>query len=288
MTMLQTENAKNAIKQFCGCFEVTFEYVETFPRKSGYQLAKPYQAKVIEHVILEEETPEKLVLQHMLVINEAMIIKHWRQDWEFEPEQSFDFAGNQSWEVIRAKDTHVNGQWVQKVFEVNDSPRYAGGATWIFADRKRTWENTTDAPLPRREYSTRNDYQILRRTNRLIIEDWGWIHEQDNEKIVLSDSGREVLVEEKGRNVYRRIEESQCSKARLQWESQRVFWNQVRSTWDELLRQPGAFTMQDQHGGKSYDEALKELMKQTQSGTVIDKRTLKALLQNYCLHLVNE
>ncbi len=288
MVAAQTEEARNAIKQFCGCFEVTFEYAETFPRKEGYQLAKPYKTGAIEHVILEEESPDKLVLQHMLVISDSMIIKHWRQDWEYEPAYSFDFAGNQSWEVLRTQVNHVHGKWIQKVYEVNDSPRYAGGASWNFADGKHAWENSTDAPLPRREYTTRDDYQILRRTNRLYIEDWGWIHEQDYEMIVLNDSGREVLVEEKGRNVYRRIDDAQCSAAKTQWESQRKFWNQVRYTWDELLRQPGAFTMQDQYGNKSYDDALKELRKQDQSGSMIDKNKIKGLLQNYCLHIASE
>jgi hypothetical protein len=274
---------RDAIKSFCGCYDVTFEYAETFPRKEGYQLAKPYTARATELIILEEETPEKLVLQHMLVINDSVVIKHWRQDWEYTPQYSYAYVGNDSWEV--SANAKQEGQWTQKVFEVTDSPRYAGSATWNLADGRITWENTTDAPLPRREYTSRDDYHILRRTNRLIIEDWGWIHEQDNEKIVLGTNGRESLVEEKGRNTYRRIADADCSIAKAKWEAERTFWLPLRSAWEEMLRQPGAFAMQSHHDRKTLTETLSELQTKHQSGMILDQGAAKAMLQNYCLHV---
>ena len=68
---------------------------------------------------------------------------------------------------------------------------------------RRVWENTANAPLPRREYTKRSDYQVMRRLNSHILTDDGWVHEQDNEKIVVEEDGEYVLVEEKGRNTYK-------------------------------------------------------------------------------------
>ena len=103
----QTEAERQAIKQFCGCFEVNFDYAVTFNHTEGYQLAKPYHAGAIEYLVLEEETPTKLVMQNILVINDTFFIKHWCQDWEFQPAQTFDFQGNKNWSTTAAnsKDT---------------------------------------------------------------------------------------------------------------------------------------------------------------------------------------
>src|SRR5690606_28469620 len=155
--------------------EVEFKYTETFSNENDYELHEPYYADALELVMLEEETPEKLVLQHVLVINDTFFIKHWRQDWEYQPDQLFSFHGNATWESTRLHPGSTSGQWSQEVYEVNDSPRYAGTATWFLADGKKVWESTSDAPLPRREYTKRSDYQIMRRTNGLFIEDWGWV-----------------------------------------------------------------------------------------------------------------
>ena len=57
-------------------------------------------------------------------------------------------------ECITEKDKKdVKKQWTQKVYQVDDSPRYSGSATWVHVDGKRYWQNKTGAPLPRREYS---------------------------------------------------------------------------------------------------------------------------------------
>ncbi len=45
-----------------------------------------------------EDTGRKIVLQHMLVItgddDKSMIIKHWRQDWEYEPARVLVYSAN--------------------------------------------------------------------------------------------------------------------------------------------------------------------------------------------------
>ena len=78
----------------------------------------------------------------------------------------------------------VKGQWTQKVFQVDDSPRYEGSGYWVHLDQKSYWENTTSAPLPRREYTKRNDYNVTERGNRQEITSTGWVHDQNNKKII--------------------------------------------------------------------------------------------------------
>ncbi len=78
---------------------------------------------------------------------------------------------------------------------------YEGSATWVHVDGKSYWENTTDAPLPRREFSKRSDYNVMTRRNRQEITDYGWVHEQDNDKVLREDSDK-VIAGEKEWNTY--------------------------------------------------------------------------------------
>ena len=82
----------------------------------------------------------------------------------------------------------VKGQWSQKVYQVDDSPRYEGTGTWVHVDGKSYWENVSNAPLPRRERTKRKDYNLMIRNNRHQITDQGWIQIQDNKKILKNNN----------------------------------------------------------------------------------------------------
>ena len=121
------------------------------------------------------------------------------------------FNGYNQWTYTKKPKSEVKGQWTQKVFQVDDSPRYEGSATWVHVDGKSYWENTTTAPLPRREYTQRSDYNVTMRGNRHEITDFGWIHDQDNEKIVRKEGAEDVVIaKEKGYNVYKKVDDSKC------------------------------------------------------------------------------
>lgn len=257
----QIPGEQETIKKFCGCFEVEFEYAETFPRVEGYTIAKPYHATALEYIVLEEEAPGKLVMQHLLALDDSMVIKHWRQDWEYEPSHLFTYHGNETWSSATATKSVVHGAWSQKVFQVDDTPRYSGTATWQMRDGKYVWVSTSDAPLPRREYTKRDDYQVLRRTNTLIIEEDGWIHEQDNAKIVIDTDREYSIVEEKGRNTYRRVDPAKCAFAAQYWEQQKAFWVHVRAVWDEWLMAGGTYTFIKEKDGDQLRYELQDLMR---------------------------
>ncbi len=236
----QAADAK-AIKSMCGCYEVEFAFGETFAPDSNYQFKPNYLSGGLEWVELVEDKAGKIVLQHLLIVNDTVIIKHWRQDWLFENTNFYDFEKDNTWRFRKTKPEAVKGQWTQRVFQVDDSPRYEGSATWVHVDGRSYWENTTDSPLPRREFTKRDDYNVLKRRNRHEITAYGWLHEQDNEKILRQTSNLKSnyqdtwIASEKGLNPYRRVESSRCEAAQKWWAENQAFWAAVRQEWTRIL-----------------------------------------------------
>nr|WP_321223297.1 DUF6607 family protein [uncultured Psychroserpens sp.] len=231
---------KNAIKKMCGCFEVTFNFAETFSYSQD-SLYKPSKTKVdkgLEWAELIVDEDNKISIQHLLQVGnpaQPHIVKHWRQDWLFENTNFYMFNGDNVW-LSKQKDANdVKGQWTQKVYQVDDSPRYEGSSTWVHVDGKSYWENTTTAPLPRREYTKRSDYNITLRGNRHEITKDGWVHDQDNDKVIReADKDDIVLAKEKGYNTYVKVDNSRCEAAANWWKENQEKWATVRHKWDEV------------------------------------------------------
>tara|TARA_B110000503_G_scaffold142995_1_gene242015 strand:+ start:2055 stop:2957 length:903 start_codon:yes stop_codon:yes gene_type:complete len=235
------EKDQKAITDMCGCYEVGFNFAETFSysKDSIYQTSKIKHDKGLEWVQLVEDKDGKIVMQHLLIVgkpNEQSIIKHWRQDWLFENTDFYMFDVNNKWKFLQNPKSDVKGQWTQKVFQVDDSPRYEGSASWVHVDGKSYWENTTDAPLPRREYTKRQDYDVTIRTNRHEITKEGWIHDQDNDKVIRKDGDADfVLAQEKGLNTYVKVADSKCKSAQDWWKENQAMWQLVRNNWDNIF-----------------------------------------------------
>ena len=194
----------SAIKSMCGCYNVEFNFAETFnySEDSLYEASKVKNDKALEWVQVVEDSPSKISLQHILIIGDSAnhyIVKHWRQDWLYENKDFMMYNYDNNWTYKEKSAFEVVGQWTQKVFQVDDSPRYEGSGTWVHVDGKSYWENETTAPLPRREYTKRSDYNLTLRRNRHEIMPFGWVHDQDNDKIIRSKSDSDiVLAKEKG------------------------------------------------------------------------------------------
>lgn len=230
------DHDKESIKDQCGCYAVDFDYVETFVYEDGYERHEPYHARAsAEWIFVDEENDDKIVIQHILVVNDSIIVKHWRQDWLFENVDLHSYLGGATWKFEELSASEVEGQWTQKVYQVDDSPRYQGSATWIHADGRNYWENTTYAPLPRREFSNRSDYDVMLRTNRHEITSDGFDHVQNNVKIKFEEGEETPLVSEAGLNRYTRINDSECELAREWWENNKRYWRVVRNSWNDIL-----------------------------------------------------
>lgn len=229
------QDGKKYIEQLCGCYDVTFTYAETFAPDSNYKFHERETAHARELIIPIESTDKKLVLQHMLVVSENYIIKHWREDWVYEAPELLNYTGNNTWVKEKQDKDAVAGKWTQTIWQVDDMPRYQGYSSWINNNGKTYWENTAYAPLPRREYTTRSDYNLMRRTNRIIPISDGWIHDQDNDKIIRTTEGDSLLVQEKGFNIYKKIDDSKCAKALATWQESKEFWKVVRKEWEHYI-----------------------------------------------------
>lgn len=238
----QSKNKKdqNAIKEMCGCFEVTFNFTETFEYSADslYRASEDKIATAIEWAGLVVDEKNKISIQHLLQLGNPAsphIVKHWRQDWVYENNDFYMFNGDKEWLFEQKSNKEVNNQWTQKVYQVDDSPRYEGTATWVHVDGKSYWENTTTAPLPRREYTKRSDYNVTLRGNRHEITNYGWLHEQDNSKIIRTSGKEDVeLAKEKGYNTYVRLDDSKCAAAKKWWAENGEKWEVVRNKWNQV------------------------------------------------------
>jgi len=236
LSVAQKKEDIEAIMDMCGCYEISFNFAETFAAQEDYTFHDNYRAGGLEWIFPVAKSDDKIVLQHLLIVNDSMIVKHWRQDWLYENQDLFVYNKDNSWTYKKLPAGQVDGQWTQKVFQVDDSPRYEGNATWVHVDGKHFWESTADAPLPRREFSKRDDYNVMIRKNRHEITDFGWVHEQDNEKVIRSNKD-ELIAKEKGYNTYTQVDKSNCQPAIDWWETNKNYWADVRDAWDRVFAQ---------------------------------------------------
>ena len=276
ITNAQKKQDIEAIKEMCGCFEIDFKFSETFQyiNDSNYSKSKNYNAKALEYAKLIKDEKDHISIQHLLVMGDY-IIKHWRQDWVFQNKDLLKYDGNNNWKYISKTKKDVKGQWTQKVFQVDDSPRYEGSATWVHADGKSYWENSSYAPLPRREYTKRNDYNIMIRGNRHEITEDGWVHDQDNFKVVKdSESDSEVIIaSEKGINSYTRVDESNCKEAIKWWDENNEKWLLVLEKWNSIYSKKDDISLRQSVENKPLFSFLfdENVVKRDEIGLIIDR-----------------
>lgn len=252
------EADRKAILAMAGTYDVKFSFVETIALKAGYQLKKPDELEAQELVIVIADEGKRIDLQHVLV-DDDMVIKHWRQEWTYENNDLFEYTGRNNWRHRTLTADEAKGTWTQKVFNVDDSPRYEGFGRWEHGANWTAWEsNETWRPLPRREYTTRNDYQVIIGRNRHLLTPTGWVHEQDNAKVVLNDANQpaQTLVLERGTNTYSKSDSASFTPATAFWKKQAPFWTDVRAAWDNVRAEGPTLRLNDQVDGKRLYEAL--------------------------------
>ncbi len=263
----QASKDRPNVEKLCGCFNVEFKYAETFSPDTAYKYHNREEISGGTELVFPVEVSEKkIVMQHLLVITDSMIVKHWREDWVYEANEVLNYKGDKVWKKEKLKPEQAKGTWTQSVWEVSDEPRYQGTAQWLNVDGKTVWTNTTDAPLPRREYSVRNDYNILRRTNRISIQEDGYLHEQDNQKILRTGNTEKLLVSEKGINSYKRIDTSNCMPAKFYWERNKTYWTKVRMIWGDYVAKNSTIELKTKVEGKVLHEYLYALASDYRTG----------------------
>lgn len=230
------EKDRQAILAMAGDYKVTFDFIETVSFADGYELKDRKVSGGHEVVRVIADEGDFISLQHILVVgkDKKFPIKHWRQDWVYEPEQVLTFIGGNAWEMKEVPADEREGQWSQAVYQVDDSPRYGAVGEWSHADGTSEWiPPKAWRPLPRRDMTTRDDYHAVDAMNRHAITPFGWVHEQDNSKLVLSGEPR-ILVREIGVNTYSRDSDFAVEVADNYWAATKDYWANVRRMWNAL------------------------------------------------------
>jgi len=272
-----------AIKGQCGCHEVKFDYAETFSPNKEYKLSSQYHAKGTEYVFVVEESKDKIVIQHLLAIGDTMVVKHWREDWTYEDPNLLSYYKEGVWKYSQFEKAQVKKGWTQKVYEVDDAPRYEGFAQWSHVNGKHLWESKVDAPLPRREYTKRKDYNVLKRGNRIYVTDYGYLHEQDNDKISRKDGADVLIAQEKGINDYRKTDEKACEVTKKWWAEHAPFWADVRAEWQVVFDKHKNITIKQFVRSKMLSEYFSAIEKE-KNDSATNRKKIKEVLNQFVIY----
>lgn len=129
----QFQADRDAILAMAGNYKVTFDFLETVPFVEGYEPNERYISGGHEVVRVIEDTGHFISLQHILVVggpDQKFPVKHWRQDWSYEPAKVLTFIGGNAWALREVPASERAGTWSQTVYQVDDSPRYGAVAAW--------------------------------------------------------------------------------------------------------------------------------------------------------------
>ena len=120
------EADRRAILAMAGNYRVRFDMRETTSWRSDYTPLAASTSGGHEIVRVIADTGRFISLQHILVMGTAespVVIKHWRQDWTYEPETVPRLCRARiSGRSQRVPAAERRGAWSQTVWQVDDSP----------------------------------------------------------------------------------------------------------------------------------------------------------------------
>jgi hypothetical protein len=254
------ERDRRAILAMAGSYRVTFDFLEvaSYTAADDPQKLGPYQSWGTEKVYVDRDEPGFVSLVHILEMrivdkagkpSEPMVTKHWRQDWAFEPEAIVEYLGKDRWQRRSVPEAERRGVWLQTVYQVDESPRYASLGRWQHNASFSTWlSGESWRPLPRREWSVRKDYDTLIGHNRHTVHPTGWTQEENNLKARLDaqrqpDAGFPYLGREVGMARYERLKDADFTAADRYYAATKTFWNEVQAVWSTSFVKHGTVTL---------------------------------------------
>lgn len=256
------EADRRDILAMAGTYKVRFDMQETTPWLASYTPIDRKLSGGHEVVRVIGDDGRTILLQHLLVVEmdgKAHVIKHWRQDWTYEPARTLVYAGPGKWAWEAVPEAMRRGRWSQTVYQVDDSPRYAGWGQWETQGGVRRWRsNWTWRPLARRDAVRHPVYDRYLGINRHQPTPAGWVHWQDNSKMGMVDGKLAPIVQESVLNTYTRSTAFDATPADAYWAKTSGYWAAVRAAWSALA---------DRSGGVRVAE-------EAETGTVISARLL--------------
>jgi hypothetical protein len=236
-----------SILAMAGTYKVKFDFQEQTAWQPDYTPIAPKVSGGHEVVRVIEDTGRRIVLQHILVAeNEGKVfpIKHWRQDWEYEPATFLAYAGPNQWKVETVPERMRKGRWSQTVWQTDDSPRYGGFGEWEVQGGIPRWRSGwTWRPLARRDAVRKPVYDRYYAINRHSPAPGGWIHWQDNMKMGMKDGKLVPFVQEMTLNTYTKFDGFDAGRADSYWAKTKDYWAAVRAEWDAVIAKNGGITV---------------------------------------------
>ncbi|MEP7044627.1 MAG: DUF6607 family protein [Dokdonella sp.] len=275
---------RKSILAMAGEFRVRFAFDETAALAPGYAPHAAQRSGGTELVMVIADSGEHISLQHVLVLGQDhSVVKHWRQDWQYQPAQRLRFRGLGRFETQAVAAADAQRAWSQTVYEVDDAPRYSGLGHWTHAQGEDSWESDrTLRPLPRREYTKRSDYQVLDVVNRHTLTPAGWVHEQDNTKLTIDSIGKmHALAREQGLNSYTRISDYDFSAGRDYWKKTSPFWASVRVEWERYGSTRASFTTSPEPNGEPRIDEFFKLAERAEKGETVSAAEIRAVFERY-------
>lgn len=244
------ERDRQSILAMAGDYKVRFDMRETVPFVAGYTPLGPKLSGGYEAVRVIEDRGDFISLQHILVVDDdgqPAVVKHWRQDWSYEPAQVLAYEAASRWALKAVSAEARRGAWSQTVWQTDDSPRYGGVGRWVYDGGVARWaSDETRRPLARRDAVRRPVYSWYVGTNRHALTPTGWVHEQDNAKLGIKDGKPMTYVHEVVVNTYDRSTEFSAKAADDYWASTKGYWSQVRQAWNEAIARDRGVTVTEE------------------------------------------
>lgn len=264
---------RKAILAMAGDYHVRFDFNEIAAFVPDYELLKPKSSGGYEIVRVIADTPTFISLQHILVMEmekgQVFIIKHWRQDWTYQPETVLTYAGPGRWVLTPVGAAERAGAWSQTVWQTDDSPRYGGVGRWRYDGGDVRWTSGESwRPLARRDAVRHPVYDRYRAVNRHALTPGGWVHEQDNAKMANRDGRLTTIVHETVINTYRRDTAFPVAKGDAYWAKTQAYWAAVRGFWDAAIAAGGGVSVTEEaENGSVTGPTLMGLADEVVSGT---------------------
>lgn len=248
------ERDRQAILAQAGQWRVRFDMRETVSFRPDYEPLEEKLSAGDEIVRVVHDDGTRISLQHILVMGDDEgnfhVIKHWRQDWVYEPETVLTYAGPNRWTLTAVPEGERRGAWSQTVWQTDDSPRYGGVGRWSDDHGMTQWTSgPTWRPLARRDAIRDTPYDRYLGSNRHALTPAGWVHIQDNMKMgpAQDDDGvPTAIVQEDVINTYRKVDNYDPAPGDAYWAATKDYWAAVRAAWDQAVAASGGLYLEEE------------------------------------------
>lgn len=271
------ERDRQAILAQAGQWRVRFDMRETVSFRPDYEPLEEKLSAGDEIVRVVYDDGDRISLQHILVMGDDNgnfhIIKHWRQDWVYEPETVLTYAGPNRWTLTPVSAEDRRGAWSQTVWQTDDSPRYGGVGRWSDDHGMTQWTSgPTWRPLARRDAIRDTPYDRYLGSNRHALTPVGWVHIQDNMKLgpAQGDEADPVaIVQEDVINTYRKVDNYDPAPGDAYWAATKDYWAAVRAAWDDRIKADGGLWLEEEaNRGAVTGKPLMDWAEEVQAGTL--------------------